>query len=103
VVKGGQGRYRAAHGKRRENVDPRTVRRHLSRLTKLGILERRRAFGGARYRRVDRLDDRAIAYIRRLEAVRETFVPGQGPYPYWRDVRRAFGWLGGALVFGFAR
>ena len=54
---------------------PRTVGRHLERLTAVGILERRAVFGGCRYRRQPGDPDmRAAAYMRRLEAVRETFA-----------------------------
>ncbi len=55
------------------HVCSRTVRRHLHRLTALGVLECRSAFGGSRYRRKDVLDERAIAYVQRLWVARETF------------------------------
>jgi DNA-binding transcriptional ArsR family regulator len=56
-------------------LNPRTVRRHLLRLVDIGLLERRRAFGGCRYTLVEfeRLDTRARAYLDRLTLIRETF------------------------------
>ena len=57
------------------NISPRTIRRHLRRLVEVGILERRKAFGGCRYRvlPVEGMNERAKNYLDRLSALWETF------------------------------
>ena len=52
----------------------RTARWHLMRLTYLGVLERRKAFGGCRYRLAPHLGDDATTFLAELEAIRETFA-----------------------------
>jgi predicted transcriptional regulator len=53
----------------------RTAQLHLKRLTDLGILERRKAFGGCRYhvRPEAEMDSRAMDYLKRLGDLYETF------------------------------
>ena len=69
------GWFTTAQAASKTRVPARTVRRHLVRLVKLGILEKRTAFGGCRYHKRDEseMDDRAIAYVQRLTSIRETF------------------------------
>jgi DNA-binding transcriptional ArsR family regulator len=58
----------------RMKISDRTARLHLKRLTDLGVLERRKLFGGCRYRvrpEAD-MDERAKAYLLRLTSIRET-------------------------------
>jgi DNA-binding transcriptional ArsR family regulator len=61
-------------------IKERTVRHHLKRLVDVGLIERVRVFGGARYHRLDadHLDPPAKAYLKRLDAVRITFERKRG-------------------------
>ena len=59
------------------NLAPTTARRHLRRFVKVGVLERRDAFGGPRFRWITPLDVRAQEYVNRLRAIAETFLETQ--------------------------
>ena len=61
----------AAHGAR---VPERSTRRHLTRLFEIGILERVHMFEGYRWHRRDTLDERAAAYMARLDELLATYA-----------------------------
>jgi DNA-binding transcriptional ArsR family regulator len=62
------------------SMSERTVRHHLKRLVDVGLIERVRVFGGARYKRRDEdyLDPSAKAYLKRLDEVRRTLERKRG-------------------------
>jgi DNA-binding transcriptional ArsR family regulator len=76
----GNGWFTTREAAEKMGIKERTVRHHLKRLVDVGLIERVRVFGGCRYkqREADYLDPKALAYLKRLDEVRQTFERKRG-------------------------